>query len=138
MKEEPAFACDLSAMTKPEMERLAANSRLLLAAAEELRVLPDGYALVYRDASVEMLAKLADFIAFDRLCCSFLRHALVSEPGRGATLLEMTGPAGAKEAVTDEILRLVRPEVARAAGLHPGNPDGPGGVDVLTAAAQTR
>jgi hypothetical protein len=138
MKQEPAFACDLSVMTKSEMERLVANSQQLLAAADELRVLPDGYALAYRDASAEMLAKLADFIAFDRLCCSFLRHALVSEPGRGATVLEMTGPAGAKEALTDEVLRLVRPEVARAAGLTPSNPGARPGVDAPTAAARTR
>ena len=117
MTQEKAFACDLTALTKGEMEGLVANSEKLLGGADELRILPDGYAFGYRKASPEILRNMADFIALDRLCCSFLRHGLVSDAGGGSTWLEMTGARGAKEALQAEVLRLVRPEVARAAGL---------------------
>jgi hypothetical protein len=111
------IACDLSVLTEAEREAITTGGKSLFAMATELRAMPDGFALGFEQASADTLRKLAEFIAYDRLCCAFLRHALVSEPGRGTTWLEMTGGPGAKEAIAADLLALVRPDVARAAGL---------------------
>jgi hypothetical protein len=116
---EPVFACDLTLMSAAERERLAKNSREVFAAAKEVKVLPDGYALGFPNASAQLLATIADFIAYDRLCCSFMRHGLVSEPYGGTTWLTLTGGPGVKEVITVEVINMLSPELVAAAGLAP-------------------
>lgn len=116
--------CDLSALSEDQRDRVTALARRMLPRADQLKVLPDGYALGFSDASAEQLADLAELIALDRRCCAFLRHGLVCDPGPGITWLELTGGPGAKDAITDEILQLVSTAVAAAAGVVSGEPDG--------------
>jgi hypothetical protein len=106
-------------MSVAERERLAKNSRELFAAAKEVKVLPDGYALGFPEASPHFLATIADFMAYDRLCCAFMRHGLVIEPHGGTTWLHLTGERGVKEFITAEVINLLPPSVAAMAGLSP-------------------
>jgi hypothetical protein len=109
--------CDLTALPDGGRERLTTLVDKLFPMAREVRDLSDGYAIGYHDASPELFSELADFIALDRLCCSFLRHGLVSDPGRGTVWLELTGRQGAKEAIASDIAQWLSDDVAITAGL---------------------
>ena len=109
----PALTCDLTRLTAAQRQCLEAVVAELFASSHELNVLPDGYALGYPDASAETISKIAQFIAYDRLCCGFLTHALVSEPSGGPTWLRITG-SGAKEVIAAYMKRFILPGAAIA------------------------
>jgi hypothetical protein len=126
--ETPAIQCDLTALPDGGRERVTALAGKLIPMARAVRDLPDGYALGYHDVSPELFSDIADFIALDRLCCPFLCHGLVSDPGRGTVWLELTGRQGAKEAIASDIAQLLSDDLAIAAGLHrPGRSMMPAG-----------
>ena len=52
-------------------------------------------------ASSEALAKIAAVIDAERQCCRFLRFQLTVEPDLGPLCLEVTGPVGTGEFLTD-------------------------------------
>jgi hypothetical protein len=103
----PALVCDLSTLTDDQRIRLIEVSAEVFGAAGEVRELPNGFALAYRDASAELISKMAEFIAYDRLCCPFLEHAMVSEAAGGRTWLKITGGQGAKEVIAADMRRLI-------------------------------
>lgn len=106
-KPTPPMVCDLTKLTDAERRRLETVVAELFGAAREVRVLDEGYELGYASASPATLAKMAEFIAYDRLCCGFLTHAMVSEPAGGPTWLRITGGQGAKEVIAADLKRLV-------------------------------
>lgn len=110
---EPVFACDLTRLSAVERERLLQNCREIFAQPKEVKELPDGFALGFPEASPHLVSKIGEFIAYDRLCCSFLRHELVSEPHGGTTWLRLTGEPGAKEFISADLTKLLAPETAR-------------------------
>ncbi|HSK96081.1 MAG TPA: hypothetical protein VK891_05635 [Euzebyales bacterium] len=114
METTPPIVCDLSVLSAAQRARLEDVAGRVLPRADRLRELADGYAVGFIDAPADLLADLAAFIALDRLCCAFLRHALVSDPGPGLTWLELTGGPGAKEAIADDILTSVPGELTAA------------------------
>jgi hypothetical protein len=120
--ETVAIECDLTALPGGGLERMTALSGKLFVMARQVRELPDGYAIGFHDASPDLFSELAEFISLDRLCCPFLRHSLVSEPGSGTVWLELTGGDGAKEAIAGDLARLLPDELATTAGLATGPP----------------
>ena len=67
-------------------------------AVEEVRELPDGYALRF-PSEADRLTTLAEFIRFERACCPFLRLELHAEQQDGPLWLRLRGPEGTKEFV---------------------------------------
>ena len=63
---------------------------------EESNELPDGYELRL-PGSAEWVAKVTQFVANERACCSFLEFELVFEANQGPIWLRLRGPEGAKE-----------------------------------------
>jgi hypothetical protein len=117
-----AIECDLTALSDSGRERVIALADKLFPMAREVRDLPDGYSLGYYDASPELFSELAEFIALHSICCAFLRHSLVADPGRGTVWLEFTGgPPGAKEAIASDLARLLSDDLAVAAGITGSN-----------------
>jgi hypothetical protein len=93
-RDEPAVACDFTAMDDGQRERYLALRRRLGEDFREARELEDGYA--FRHSSGEdVLLALAEYVSLERLCCPFF--AFTIEVGRGEVWLRMTGPEGAKE-----------------------------------------
>jgi hypothetical protein len=103
----PALVCDLSTLTDDQRRNLVAVSAEVFGAASEVQVLPNGFRLAYHDASAELISKIAEFIAYDRLCCAFLQHGMVSEADGGPTWLNISGGEGAKEVIADDVRRLI-------------------------------
>lgn len=100
----PNLACDITKLPVEARESLEEMARALFGAALELRELSDGYALRISD-SPGILPRLGQLIAYDRRCCPFLRHTILSEPDAGPIWMHWTGGPGVKEAVREELRR---------------------------------
>jgi hypothetical protein len=88
--------CDPAAISPERRERWAAVTGELYRLVEEVRELPDGFALRLPTQEA-VLALAAEEMNFERLCCPFLRMSLEVEPDRGQSWLHMTGDEGVKQ-----------------------------------------
>lgn len=100
MAHEP-LACIMDAI--PEAERgahITLASALFAERVEEWRDVPDGYAFRFpADAFVD----LARFLANERRCCPFLSFEVTLAPNDGPVWLRVTGPAGTRALLADEL-----------------------------------
>ena len=88
------IACTLS--EEQLTERKDGALATLMAQCEQTDELDDGYALRF-PGSAEIVSELAQFIAFERDCCSFFTFELICTPEQGPVTLRLRGPAGVKE-----------------------------------------
>ena len=79
-----------------------AKSRELFSQIQETHELPNGYEFRFTGAP-EVLKKLADFVSLEKLCCPFLNFLIEIEADNGPVWLRLTGRAGVKEFVREEI-----------------------------------
>jgi len=86
-----------------EAQRVAhlATSRELFSNLEEIRDLPNGYEV--RLDAPNVIVKAAEFVALERLCCPFLNFSIEVEAESGPVWLQLTGRAGVKEFIREEI-----------------------------------
>lgn len=113
------IACTPGTVPARSKERWLELGKWAYGAVEEIRELPDGYALrLPHDA--ETLLRAAEYVSLDRLCCKFITWHLRVEPNEGAVWLSIAGPEGTKELSRSafETTDLVRPNVLEAAGLR--------------------
>jgi hypothetical protein len=96
------FVCDMTAFTPDERSQHIAAIQSLFGQVQEVRELPDGYAFRL-DSGADLVAKAADFIAKERLCCPFFGFKLELEPEGGALWLHLTGREGIKPFILAEI-----------------------------------
>ena len=90
------IACNVSPFSPAERQRWQELMKTWRASVQEVRELPDGFALrIPSDAPSIML--LAEWIALDRLCCPFMSYALEIECEGGPVWLRLTGRPGTKE-----------------------------------------
>jgi hypothetical protein len=110
------IACDLSVFSPEQREQLEGLSPEIFSAVIGVRELPNGYA--FQLPETFPLAKLAEFITYDKLCCPFLEHGIIVDPRGGSVWLSMAGGEGVKPFVVVEIggNNLLREEVVLAAG----------------------
>jgi hypothetical protein len=73
----------------------------------EVRELDNGYALRF-PAEAGIVEQLGRFIAFERVCCTFLNFFLRVEAGDGPIWLELTGSNEAKKFLRPTIERWVQ------------------------------
>jgi len=93
-----AVACTL---TDAELrDRRSGLLAQLTRAAQERTELPDGFGFRF-DPSGATLSLLAQVIDLERQCCAFLRFQLTIEPAQGPVWLQITGPEGTKEFLSD-------------------------------------
>src|SRR5262245_61446500 len=95
MPSSAPIACNLSAIPDAERPRYFALRAQVLATVEEVIELGDGYALRV-GADGGRLVALAEWIAFERVCCPFLRFRLAIE-SEGPARLEVCGDEGVKD-----------------------------------------
>ncbi|MGI8926529.1 MAG: hypothetical protein ACR2HN_07765 [Tepidiformaceae bacterium] len=93
-------ACELSVFTAEQSAGHDAALRRMRAEALGRDELPDGYAWRYaQDPS--LLAALAEFVGYERMCCPFFTFTIVMEPPGGALWLRLTGPEGTKAILSE-------------------------------------
>jgi hypothetical protein len=98
--DETGLACNL--FGREFAERKETISRDLLAHAEQVEELPDGFG--YRFPAAEpWTAKVLDFIAAEKECCPFFTFELIFEPNDGPLWLRLRGSEAIKEFVLAEL-----------------------------------
>lgn len=90
------IACDLEALGADGRARRAALADAFVAAARELRELPDGFEMRL-DPSDGRARDALDWLLLERRCCPFLHLELALEPAAGPLWLRLRGGAGVKE-----------------------------------------
>jgi len=101
MRNDAPIACDLGAISDADRPRYFALRAEVLAMAERVTEMADGFAVELRAGRGE-LAALAEWIGFERLCCPFLSFRLTIE-GDKPVRLELGGAEGVKEFLQAEI-----------------------------------
>src|SRR5262245_12309903 len=98
MKTDLPVACSLMPAELHERRRtILADVR---SAVLEERELDNGFSYRF-PADPRWIAELAKLVEVEHQCCPFLRFRVTVEPSDGPIWLEMTGPAGTKEFLTD-------------------------------------
>lgn len=86
-------ACTL---TNDEMADRSVEVYAMFAHVEATRELADGYAFRF-PGDADWVARLAEFIAFERACCQFFTFELTFAPELGPIWLSVRGGEGVKE-----------------------------------------
>src|SRR2546428_4904935 len=92
------IACTLTSSELQERRRTVLEK--LRRAVLEVRELEDGYAYCFPSEG-EWLPELAAMIDLERQCCPFLRFRLTVEANGGPVWMELTGPEGTKDFLTN-------------------------------------
>lgn len=117
MSSQPDLACNLDALTPAQREHHTTQSPLLFASVQEAHALADGYTFRLPNAP-DILARIADFMAHERLCCPFFQFGLTVEPYSKAIWVSLSGPEGVKDLIEAEMGGYLPQDVALAAGLR--------------------
>ena len=104
------FACEMSAIKAEQRQPHLANAKELFAHVAEIRELDNGFSFRLND-SPDLLRKLGEFIALERLCCPFFGFAIEVEPEGSAVWLKLSGRQGVKPFIQAEIGEFFRPAV---------------------------
>lgn len=94
------IACDLGALTLEQRRREGALLAEFKDHTPPARETSDGYAFTL-GADAELLTRVAELLALERLCCPFLTFDLSLPAGRGPVTLHIHGGPGAKAFVRD-------------------------------------
>lgn len=86
------YACNLNAMDAAQRKRYGQLKQSLFSTLKKVRELPNGFEFQFASP----LLGAAEFISLERLCCPFLRLALIVEPGDGPILIQLTGEEDVK------------------------------------------
>jgi hypothetical protein len=100
LKESP-LVCNDRALNTEQAARLVAVLKEFRSARQEIRELPDGYA-IRLPVSTAMIQDVAEFMAIVRICSPYLGTALQVECEGGPAWLKMTGRQGVKELIKSD------------------------------------
>lgn len=93
------FACVPSALTKVQRERAKELTKQYITPESNFTELSDGFEFTY-DANEQSIKDIAEFIAYESLCCPFINFEMSVE---GQQLhLKMHGPVGVKDFIRSE------------------------------------
>ena len=95
IESQPIF-CDLTAIPASDRKQHLLAVTQLFQAVQEVRKLPDGYALRLPNEG-DMFMAMARFVENERRCCPFFGFGLKIEPNGGPLWLRLTGSEGARE-----------------------------------------
>ena len=96
-----SLACNMNVFTQVERESHIQNTLELFNTVQTIYDAPDGYKFLFPSDS-ETIAKLAEFIKNERLCCPFLEFDLKVSPNEQPISLLLTGPEGTQEFLREE------------------------------------
>ncbi len=100
------IACDMTAIPSERRQGHLTTSRELFSQIEEFRELSNGYEFRFASGS-DLVMKLVEFVALEKLCCPFLSFVIEVEPEGGPVWLRLTGREGVKMFIREEISGLL-------------------------------
>jgi len=95
------IACDMNVFTSVEREAHIQNTRQLYDTVQAIHEISNGYEFLF-PCNTETVAKLAEFIVNERLCCPFLEFDLKIAPNDQPISLTLSGPEGTREFLREE------------------------------------
>lgn len=98
---QSAFVCNMGALSAAERERYKQLIEKLNENRQAIKELADGYAFRYK-AESQLIQEVAEFIAYERLCCPFFDFELAVEQDSDRLWLRLRGENGVKEFIRDE------------------------------------
>lgn len=100
------LACDMTAIPPDQRQAHLTTSKQLFSKIQEFRQLANGYEFRFA-AEPDLIVKLAEFIALEKLCCPFLNFVMEVEQESGPVWLRLTGREGVKAFIREEISGLL-------------------------------
>jgi hypothetical protein len=95
IESQPIF-CDLTTISASDRKQHLLTVTQLFQAVQEVRKLPDGYALRLTNEG-DIFMAMARFVENERRCCPFFGFGLEIEPNGGPLWLRLTGSQEARE-----------------------------------------
>lgn len=103
-------ACNFAQIPAERRGPLLSQLRTLFRRVSRVRALSNGFALEF-PGEQGMARALSEIIEYDRLCCPFIRHALLDQPWGGDITLELTGTDEVRDFLADELRSFLPPEM---------------------------
>ena len=86
----------MAALSDEQRKRILILLKQIRAAGQEVRELPDGYALRL-PAESATIRDVAEYIALERMCCPLFRFEMEVEQEGGPMWIRLTGREGVKD-----------------------------------------
>lgn len=99
------FYCDMKALTPEERTELPKILDHLIAAKPEVKELANGYELSFK-SSKGLYGLATQWTSAENRCCPFFDFALTVHRYGGPMTIRITGPAGVKEFIADDLPRV--------------------------------
>ena len=96
MKSETPLACNMDVFTPIQRDFHIQNTLQLAQAAHGVNKVENGYEFFFPNRT-DLISKIAEFIAHERMCCPFLKFTLRVSSNSGPVSLLLTGPEGTQE-----------------------------------------
>jgi hypothetical protein len=104
-KSNGQFTCSMNALTAEERANLPKVFDKLILAAPKVKELPDGYELTF-SKSTGLFPLAAEWASAENRCCPFFDFSLSVVRNGGPMVVRITGPAGVKAFIADDLPRL--------------------------------
>lgn len=101
MNETIPLACNMGVFTPAQREAHILSTTELIRRIEVIQDIESGYLFTFPNET-ELIAKLAEFISNERLCCPFLKFTLSVSQDNEPISLALTGPLGTQEFLREE------------------------------------
>lgn len=96
------YFCNVSGLTTEERNRYLEFEQIFPEKIKAITEVPNGYSLSF-PMSPENFTLFAEFVTYERRCCSFLSFALIVNSEEELATLDITGPEDAQEFIQAEL-----------------------------------
>ena len=97
---ELPIACNMNALDAMQQKRRATLAEHMNNVTLQVQELSDGYRFLYPS---NLFLEVAEFISLERQCCPFFTFQLTVEPDNNPLWFQITGRAGVKEFMQEEL-----------------------------------
>lgn len=101
-EEKARFYCDRTALTAEQRVQIRTFGHTLHDAVQSARELPNGYEFEFA-SDAPIYQALVQYIPLERACCPFFEFNVRVAPNGGKLYWSLTGPAGIKEFIREEL-----------------------------------
>ena len=101
-EEKARFYCDRTALTAEQRVQIRTFGHTLHDAVQNARELPNGYEFEFA-SDAPIYQALVQYIPLERACCPFFEFNVRVAPNGGKLYWSLTGPAGIKEFIREEL-----------------------------------
>ena len=96
MNTEIPLVCNMDVFSPSQREAHIQTTTELVQAVQSVQEIENGYEFIFPNET-DFIARIAEFISNERLCCPFLNFTLNVFSNREPVSLSLTGPIGTQE-----------------------------------------